>query len=260
MIIETALFISFTTWLGGKIADKGFDAISEKLMQKDVIDEKFKQCVEFVANKLEKKYPDILDNSIGYFFTQEDVFEELMKLLFINQKVNTEIIAQSFDTATLPKDFILEFITELKNQLEQEPVFQELLANKELYITLTGISKDVADITKKSTLTANEIVEIRKLLQKQFEKQFNLENYLTAYRKNLINNIKTVNFIGLGVDPSIKKGKHKELDSIFVKPTFQISSKYHIQIEEKKQKDTSIFDFDEVNSVYFKQLFDRDYN
>lgn len=258
MLIEIG--ISFATWLGGKIADKGFDAIYEKLTAKDEIDAKFKQCVESVANKFEKKYPDILGNSIAYFFTQEDVFEELIKLLFVNQKVNAEIIAQSFDTTTLPKDFILDFITELKKQLEQELVFQELLANKELYITLTGISSNVVEIERNSTLTVEEITAIRKLLQQQFERKFNKNTFIAAYKKNLINNIKTINFIGLGVDPSIKKGKHKELDSIFVKPILQINSKFHIQIEEKKKKDISVFDLEDPKFVLFKQLFDRDYN
>jgi len=261
MIIETTAFISFANWLGGKIVDKGFDAISEKLTAKDDIDTKFIQCIESVANKLEQKYPDILGNSIVYFFTQEDIFEELMKLLFVNQKVNAEIIAQSFDTTTLPKDFILEFISELKNQLGQEPIFQELLANKELYITLTGISSDISEIERNSTLTVKEISEIRRLLQQQFESKFNKSTFTDSYKKNLINNVKTISFLGLGVDPSIKRGKHKELDSIFVKPVFQISSKFHIQIEEEKQKDFFKFDLEGSEKVVpFKQLFDRNYN
>jgi hypothetical protein len=251
--------ISFATWLGGKIADKGFDAIIEKLTSKDEIDAKFKQCVELAANKLENKYPDILGNSIAYFFTQEEVFEELIKLLFVNQKVNEEVIAQFFDISTLPKGFILEFVTELKGKLGNEPIFQELLANKELYITVTGISKNVEDISRNSTLTTNEIAEIRKLLENQFKRDFNLTNYLSAYKKNLITIIKTINFIGLGVDPSIKEGKkHKELDSIFVKPTFQINSKYHLELEEQSKK--KLYGFDSENKISFNQLFDRDYN
>ena len=254
MLIEIGL--SFATWLGGKIADKGFDTICEKLKSKDNIDIKFKQYVEGVASNLEKKYPDILGNSINYFFTEEEVFGELIKLLFVNQIVNTEVISQSFDTSTLPKDFILEFVNELKNKLEQDIVFQELLANKELYIVLTGFSKNIEDLSKNSTLTTTEITEIRKLLQKQFKKDFNLNNYVSNYKEKLINNIKTVNFLGLGIDPSIKKGKRKELNSIFVYPMFKKNSKYYLKIE-KKDNFLNLFDEDEVS---FNKLFDRDYN
>ena len=257
MIIEAGI-ISFTTWLGGKIADKGFDIVVDSLKSKDDIDTKFRLCVEVVAKKLEKKYPDILGNSINYFFTQEEVFGELIKLLFVNQIVNEEVIAQFFDNSTLPKDFILEFVTELKAEVQQETVFQELLANKELYIALTGISKKVEDISKNSTLTAIEITEIRKLLQKQFIKEFNLSNYVSNYKEKLINNIKTVNFLGLGIDPSIKKGKRKELNSVFVHPIFKKKSKYHLEIEKNDNRDIfSWFDNDEVS---FSKLFDKDYN
>ena len=249
MLIEAGI-ISFATWLVGKIADKGFDTVVENLKSKDDIDAMFKQCVEFVANKLEKKYPDILGNSIGYFFTQEEVFGELIKLLFVNQKVNKEVIAQSFDTSTLPKDFILEFVTELKTKVQQETVFQELLANQELYVALKGIAEKAENISKNSTLKAKEITEIRKLLEEQFKKQFNLSNYISGYTKNLINNIKPVNFLGLGIDPSIRKGKHKDLDSIFVKPRFQINSKYHLEVEKQENKDVLESDLED----YFEDL------
>lgn len=262
MIVETGLIISFATWLGSKIADKGFDAIYEKLTQKDEIDEKFVESIKSVAQKLEKKYPDILGNSISYFFTKEEVFDELCKLLFVNQNVNPDVISQSFDDASLPEGFIIEFITELKGELSKKPIFLEIIANKELFIAVKGISKNVEEISINSTLTQKEIREIKRILEKQFREKFNLDSFKILYLKNLINNIGEINFIGLGIDPSIKKGKRKELDSIFVKPFFKLSSKYHIDKEANCNKEyEDKFNWDNPDKpIPFQNIFDRQYN
>ena len=262
MIFETGLIISFATWLGNKIADKGFDAIYEKITKKDEIDEKFVELIRIVADKLEKKYPDILGNSISYFFTQEEVFNELCKLLFVNQNVNPEVISQSFDDATLPNSFILEFITELKDELSKQPVFLDIIANKELFIAVKGISKNVEEISINSTLTNKEIREIKRILEKQFREKFNLDSFKSLYLKNLINNIGEINFIGLGIDPSIKKGKRKELDSIFVKPFFKLTSKYYLDKEANcnKQFEEKLSWDNEEKRIHFQHIFDRKYN
>ena len=47
---------------------------------------------------------DILGNSISYFFTQEDVFDELCKLLFVNQEFNIEIVSETFHESSLPNN------------------------------------------------------------------------------------------------------------------------------------------------------------
>lgn len=262
MIIEKSLIISFATWLGNKIADKGFDDIYEKLNEKDEIDEKFVESIRTVSNKLEKKYPDILGNSISYFFTKEEVFNELCKLLFVNQNVNPEVIIQSFDDSTLPNGFIIEFITELKNELSKQPKFIEFIGNKELFIAVKGISKNVEDISINSTLTNNEIKEIKKILEKQFREKFNLESFKSLYLKNLLNNVGEINFIGLGIDPSIKKGKRKELDAIFVKPFFKLTSKLYLENEANLDINNEVeFRWDnEKKRIPFKDIFDREYN
>lgn len=262
MIIETAAIISFASWLGGKIADKGFDTIYDKLFSKHEIDKKFVEAIKFVAKKLEKKYPDILANSITYFFTKDEVFDELCKLLFVNQNVNSEVISKSFDNTTLPGDFIIEFIGELKNKLSTIPELLDIIANKELFIAVNGISKNIEEISYNSTLSSKEISDIKKILEKQFREKFNLISFKTLYLKNLLNNINEINFIGLGIDPSIKKGKRKELDSIFVKPFFRLSSKFHINIEEKFNKENqekTNWDRDET-LISFQNIFDRPYN
>ncbi len=45
MIIEAGLIISFATWLGSKIADKGFDAVYSKLTKESNFDNTFNKCV-----------------------------------------------------------------------------------------------------------------------------------------------------------------------------------------------------------------------
>lgn len=259
MIIE-ATIISFAAWLGNKIVDKGFDIIYDKLNENKEIDDKFEECIGRVAKKLEIKYPNLLGNSIEYFFTQEEVFNELCKLLFVNQKVNLDIIAQSFDETTLPHNFIFEFITELRNQVANEPIFQDIITNKEIYLTVKGISKNIDDICLNSTLSHNEIKTIRELLQKQFREKFDIQSFLSLYRNNLINNIKVVNFIGLGIEPSIKKGKRKELELIFVKPFFRLLSKHHIDYENKNNSKYKEEFTHHENGISFSHLFDRPYN
>ncbi|WP_167605361.1 NACHT domain-containing protein [Maribellus sediminis] len=262
MVIESALFISFATWLGSKIADKGFEDIYSKLTQDDKFDKLFLHCVNETSKKFEEKYPDILGNSISYFFTQEEVFDELCKLLFVNQDINLDIISDSFYEATLPKDFILEFVSELKNTLASKPDFQALLSNKELFIAVKGISKDLDELTKNSSLTLQEVNQIKNILQERFKNKFSLESFLSLYTKNLVNNLGILNFIGLGIDPSIKKGKRKDLEKIFVKPNLRLISKFHIE----KEKNGKIKYFDEENEfgegiiISYEHLFDRPYN
>ncbi len=260
MPINTGLIISFASWLGTKIADKGFDTIYNKLQSNQSIDDDFKVSIEHVCNKLENKYPDILGNSIDYFFKNEEVFDELCKLLFINQNVNEEIIAQNFDESTLPSGFIIEFITELKNELTQNPTFQEILVNKEIYITIQGISNTINNISSNSTLSIREIKEIKSILKERFKDQFNIDNFISVYYKNIIKTYKTINFIGLGIDPSIKKGKRKDLNEIFVKPTFQLIGKYHLEKESKLTKSSKNTFCTNNDNVHFEKLFNRNDN
>ena len=245
-MIPEIMIQSIAAWIGDKIADKGIDALRDKLTS---IDANFKRCVQEVAEELEKIYPDILGKSIGDFFSKEEIFGELIKLLFVNQQVNEEVISQSFDTETLPQDFILEFVTRLKSKLEQETVFQELLANKEILNALTGVAANVGDIK-------TALLKIHENLSKN---EFDPCAFVSRYKQKLINNFDTVPFFGLGIDPSIQKGKRKELDSIFIKPTFQINSKFHLEIEKKANRNLLRF-ISGDDKVSFRNLFDRDYH
>lgn len=263
MIIETAALISFATWLGTKIADKGFDKFYDKLTKDDEVNKKFYKSIEDVSAKLEKKYPDLLGNSMDYFFKQEEVFDELCKLLFVNQEVNINIISDIFHEATLPNDFILEFVSELKISLSKDRELNEFLSNKELFITIKGVSKDISELVENSSLSKKEIEEIKDILKQRFKSNFNKKNFLEVYRKNLLNNLSYINFIGLGVDPAIHKGKRKELDNIFVKPLFKLNSSYHIEVEKKSKVEISNGEsllFEKEKIIKYENLFDRPYN
>lgn len=262
MLIETAALISFATWLGTKIADKGFDFVYDKLSKDDEINKKFYKCIEEAASKIEKKYPDLLGNSIEFFFKQPDIFEELCKLFFINQDVNIEIISETFHEASLPNDFVLEFINELKSELTKDRELNEILSNKELFITIKGISKEVSELVENSTLNSKEITEIKELLKRRFQNKFNRSNFLDIYKKNLLNNLSNISFIGLGVDPAIRKGKRKELENIFVKPNLKLTSTQYLEAEKKiKNSDDQIISIDEEDMIFtYEQIFSRPYN
>jgi predicted NACHT family NTPase len=214
--------LSFALWLGDKIAGKGFDSIMSQLDEKEIIDRYFTRCVEDVSKKLEDQYPDVLGNSVSYFFKQKEVFDELCKLLFVNQTVDLNIIKSSFDVETLPSNFILDFVSELKAALLKEPVFQRFLSNKEIFVAISSAGETIEKISATSDLSLTELQAIKQLLRERLDitKRFDLTKFLILYKQNVINNLSAISFMGLGVDPSIKKGRRKDLNSVFVKPSF----------------------------------------
>lgn len=221
-MITSALIASAGTWLGKKIADKGFDSI-----YKTVTSQKFKQnfrkCIDEVSTELQKTYPDALGGSIEYFFKDEDVLAELMKLLFIDSKVDKNIIAEKFDVETLPENFILEFIVLLRQKLHIDNNFKDILANKELYITVVGINENVEELAKISNLKLEELKKITFLLEEKSKQKFSLDNFLRRYKESLINNFHSIAFIGLELESQIKR-KRKNLMNLFVKPSFEIKN------------------------------------
>ena len=177
MIIETAALISFGSWIGKKIADKGFESVYKKVTSSDKINKKFYKAVDSVAKEFQHKYPELLGGSIDYFFKQEENFTQLINLLFLNSKVDIDTISQSFDITTLPDGFILEFVTELKKELLKDRELNEILANKKLYLAIIGITKDIEKIADSTTLSKIEIKKIRKILEEQFEERFSFKNF-----------------------------------------------------------------------------------
>ncbi|WP_299215683.1 hypothetical protein [uncultured Dokdonia sp.] len=187
MIIETAALISVGSWLGNKLLDKGFDEVYDKITSKS-FDEKFYKKVNNTAKKLQKKYPDVLGGNFEYFFKHESIVNGLMKLLFIDSKVNIAIIEEKFDIKTLPSGFILEFITLLKKELHKDIFFNELLSNKEIYLITLGIENKIEDVLEISTLSFNEVKDLRQIIESKFQDQFDFSDFIKKYKKSLINN------------------------------------------------------------------------
>jgi hypothetical protein len=156
--------ISIGTWIATKIADKGFDSISNKIISDKTLNEKFYLAINKVSTELQKKYPDVLGDNIEYFFKKEEIFSELFKLLFRSSVVNYEKISNVLDVGTLPKNFISEFVLLLKEELLQDRTFDEILSNNELFILFQGLSLSVNEIAKNSNITSKEIGKINKLL------------------------------------------------------------------------------------------------
>lgn len=221
----TAL-LPFSVWLLDKIADKGFDVIVSKLSKNKSIDTIFKQCVIDTAKKLQKQYPDVLDNSIEDFFIQEKLFNELCKLLFLNQKIDIKVFEEYIDLNALPKSFLSEFIENLKDLLNSKVDFREILANQEIFLILQESSASLNKIARNSSLSLKEIKELRNIVDERLRisDNFNEADFVSLYKNNLLNNLSVLNFIGLGIDPSIKKGKRKNLDKIFIKPLFLVKT------------------------------------
>jgi len=222
-MLSEKIAISFSELILKKIIGKGFDSIYNELTSNDKIDFKFKKAIEVVSKELQGKYPVILGGAIEYFFKKEENFYELLKLLFINAKVDEKTIEKNFDIRTLPKDFIIEFITNLKTELNKDLEINKILSNKELFLNYRGIFENINSIKSTTNLSIVEIRKIRKILEKNAEKSFSYSEFKTIYFKNAINNLSQVNFFGLGLDLSIKKSRQK-LKNIYVKPNF-ISNK-----------------------------------
>lgn len=203
MVITSTFLVAFGTWLGGKVVDKGFDKITDSLLS---IDEKnkFYKIVQKTSKEISIKYPDIMGGNIEYFFKNEEIFNELMKLLFIDAKLDMSIIENSFDTSTIPNDFILEFIQKLKVNLLRDKDFASILGNKELYLYLLGIAINIDTLVTITTLSHKEVSEIKILLEEKFKEKFSLEIFKKQYFENCLNTLSQVNFIGLGIDLSIK--------------------------------------------------------
>lgn len=241
--------IEFGKWIVDKIGEKGFDKVYSKLIKIDN-KQQFYEIVKETSELLETKYPHILGGNIYYFFQKEEVFNELINLLFIDAKVDEDIILKQFDVKTLPKEFITEFITLLKSRLLQNEDFRAVLTDKEVYLTCLGISNDVSLIKDFTSLSLDELSRIRKLLEDRFAKAFDEKLFKENYLRNSLNNLSQVNFMGLGIDYEIKKGKRKKVSQIFVRPSFFVSkSSYTKLLQEMKLKPT------ETNRIVYTKLF-----
>jgi len=251
-IIETISLINVGTWLIKKIAGKGFDSFYGKLSA-NKLNKKFYNRVEIVSKNIQKKYPNVLGSSIEHFFKGQEVFDQLLKLLFKNSKVDVNIVSDSFDTSSLPANFIVDFVEELHNELRKDIEFDKILSDNEVYVAIQGLNQNVSKITKNSNLTLEEVSEIKAMLESKLGNSFLLEDFIAKYKKTALNNLTQVNFIGLSIDSSIKK-KRKSLEDVFVKPNFNQSEQ--ISLNKTNIEDESIFGYNE-KSISLSGIFDN---
>ncbi|QRM87893.1 hypothetical protein FG167_01195 [Lacinutrix sp. WUR7] len=253
MIIETAALISISTWLGNKLLDKGFDSLHTKVTSK-TFNDRFYDKVNKASISLQANHPDALGGNIEYFFKHIDVFNELIKLLFLNSKVDLKVIEEKFDIKTLPDDFILEFINLLREELYRDEYFSDILSNKEIYLISIGINKKIEEVLEISSLSFEEVKKLKGLIESKFQNNFSFLSFFDKYKSSLINNYSQLNFMGLGLDLSIKKGKRKKLEDLFVQPTFS-TNESNLEILRKTNPS-----FSSNNKISLTKIFNFDKN
>ncbi|WP_029283380.1 NACHT domain-containing NTPase [Pedobacter sp. R20-19] len=247
MPVETIAF-SIGTWILGKVGDKGFDSLASKLSNTDLINKKFGKAVKKVSTEFQSTYPNLLGGNIEFFFKKEEVFGELFKLLFKISKIDDTTIENIFDTTTLPEYFIKNFIEALKNELLKDKVFDELFSNNELYIVFQGLGINIRNIAQNSDITVEKLSGISKILEDRMGNSFDFGEFIKTYTHNALNNLSQVNFIGLGIDISIKK-QRKNLSDIFVKPLFRVYK------DGETFSDISHLSYSKSNGIGYDDLF-----
>lgn len=251
MIIELTSLLPVGIWFGKKILDKGFEEFYQKVASPD-FDEKFYIIVNKAASKLQIKYPQAFGGKIEYLFKHEEVLNELIKLLFTHSKIDHDIIKDNFDSSTLPVEFLHDFIKILKLELQKDELFNSILSNKEIYLTVVGLDKSLREIQKSSSLSSKDIQIIKRLLEEKFKNNFSISSFIKAYSLCIINNYSQLNFIGLGLDLSIKKGKRKNLEDLFVKPNFDIDDSDKEDLLKNNPEFEDYFDINLENIFDFK--------
>ncbi|MBS1508850.1 MAG: hypothetical protein JSS79_19590 [Bacteroidetes bacterium] len=224
-MLVTAALISFGTWIATKLADKGFDHLFDSAAATpDTLNKRFYDAVDRTSIRMQTKYPRAIATYADYFFKHEVVFGELVKLLFHDSKINTQIARTRFEHSALPDTFIVDFISCLKRELLLDEKIGPILQNNQAYIVLQGINTNLELIAQNSNLSLLELQKILKAIEERLTREFSYDDFKVKYKQSALNVLSQVNFIGLGVDISIKR-KRKNLQDIFVKPLFSVHKK-----------------------------------
>lgn len=213
-----ALALPISMWVGDKVAGSGYDYLVDNINKED-LDAKFLKKVNLVSKNMQDKYPNILGGSVDDFFSQENILNELYKLLLNKSKVNIKTIHSTFDTNTLDVTFVKSFIKSLKKELLQDTQFNKILTNKELYQSTLKTNTNIENIKKNTELSTKELKKINKMLA--VENSFELSDFLENYTKTTITNLIEINFIGLGLSANINRSR-KRLPDIYVEPIFKL--------------------------------------
>lgn len=224
--------ISFTSAFIGKQASNAVERNQYKS-----VDKKFTEIVNEVARNMQEDHPDILGGAIDQIFTNENILNELLIILYKKSEVNVDKIYDHLDKDTLPIFFVEEFIINLKKSLLQDKLFDSLFSEKDIFININSIEAILKD----------------KLIDK-----FSYEDFLDNYRKTATNNISQVNYFGLSLSPEVKKSR-KLLEDIYVVPNFRVFSLGEGQEKLLESKITDIDEFEEIeiSNLDFNSLIDN---
>ena len=244
----------FGSWLLEKVGSKALEQFIDFSNKKDIINQNFDKIVRKTSKALQKQYPDALGNSIESFFTNHEIYDELFKLLFKSSKLDFEIIHEKLDEATLPVNFIEEYITLLKKNCSEDLVIDKVLSDNQIFIAAIGIGNDVAEIAKKISLTHDEITKIKTLLQQKLNDSFVLEEFLNQYSKVAFQVLSEINFIGLGLKSHIKKNR-KKIEDVYVLPELALIEESMDLTTVESRENSEYF---ETTQIHLKDLFQLD--
>ena len=241
--------ITFKGILLKKLIGKGLDYLVSQISNNNTLNDRFKQAVTSTNKKLEKQFPSAFGGDFNFIFKNELVLEELVLLLFKNSKIDESKLESLLDIQTLPNDFLKTYIKELRKELLKDIELNSILTNKEAYITFVGLDSNVRSISSNSDLTLKEIKKIRELLEKKIESNFSVNQFKKVYFKNALQILSQLNFLGLGVDISIKRNT-KKIEDLFVKPSFTLVS----------ADDETLNWLDNEDVVSYEEIFDNNKN
>ncbi|WP_226556622.1 NACHT domain-containing protein [Priestia aryabhattai] len=206
-------------FLFNKVSDKAFDKAYSKF-EEEKLNKKFNSVITIVLDKMEEKYKEISGVNIATLFTEESIFEELVKLLFRNSKINVSVIETKIDITTLPYGFLQEFIANLKEELLKDYEFNQILSDNELYITVMDTKDDINKILETTSLTLTEIQHLKTVIKTKSSNEFSYNEFLESYSYLAVKNLTEVNYFGLGLSPDVRRGKKKLFD-IYIQPKFK---------------------------------------
>lgn len=211
---------AFSVTLASKLFDKAFDLGVTKL-SKDSLNKKFKKAVSESIEKFKNMYPDVPIKSLQVFFFQEEIFNELQKILFKYSNINIQFIKQNLNVLSIPIEAVEKFIFILREELYKDIEFEEIFSNKELFVTILKLGHSIEEIKEYASLSYNELVKISSTLEKKYNENFDLDTFMDKYKTTVLTNIKQINYFGLGIDNNISKGR-KNLDEIYIEPIFNL--------------------------------------
>ncbi|MFD2825654.1 NACHT domain-containing protein [Leeuwenhoekiella polynyae] len=221
MALGTIAGLAFKTWAIKKIFDTGFNIFSKGLLNTEEIEKEFSAVIDKVSKKLSKQYPLVFGGKMKMILSDDEVFNELMKLLFESSSIEPNLLKTKIDTTTVPEGFVENLIEELKIEIKRNIRLNAIFTNNKIYIAIQGIQTEISRIEKNTSITVAEIIKIRTYLLENLDPAFSFQNFFKVYKSNAIGNLSQINFIGLGVDMSVKRNR-KNLKEIFVEPFLEV--------------------------------------